>query len=236
MGTNQSDTEGLLTATIVIPVYDRLDLTWACLEALYDATDEYELIVVDNGSSEDVRNLDGPDILIRNHNNRGFAVACNQGAALGSGDVVVFLNNDTEPREGWLKPLLDALKGPNVAVVGPTLVYPDGRLQHAGIDTRGSGASFEAYNVQEPRLFGDVKAVTGACLAVKRDVFAELGCFDEGFVNGYEDVDFCLRARDAGYRVVYTPDSVVMHHESASGPARWSHVRENVARLQKRWG
>lgn len=216
-------------------MFNRLDLTYACLEALYENTEDYELIVVDNGSTDLVRDLDGPDILIRNAENRGFGVACNQGARLASGDVLVFLNSDTEPRPGWLKPLLDALKGPDVVVAGSMLTYPDGRIQHAGIETRGSGASWEPFNVQEPRPFGDVKAVTGACMAVKREVFRELGGFDETYWNGGEDVDFCFRARDAGYRVVYTPDSIVVHHESASGPERWSRVRENVALLHSRW-
>ncbi len=225
-----------MNASIIIPVFNRFDLTYACLEALYENTDEYELILIDNGSSDDVRSLDGPDVLIRNHRNRGFAAACNQGAALASGDVLVFLNNDTEPCPGWLKPLLDALEGPNVAVAGSMLTYPDGRIQHAGVGLRGSGGTFEAFNYQEPRPFGDVPAVTGACLAIQREIFADLGAFDEGYRNGYEDVDLCLRVREAGYRIVYVPDSIVIHHESASGPERWSHVRENVARLQKRWG
>lgn len=210
-------------------------MTFACLEQLYEHTDDYELIVVDNGSGDETRHLDGPDILIRNAENRGFAVACNQGAQLASGDVLVFLNNDTEPHAGWLKPLLDALNGPNVAIAGPMLTYPDGRIQHAGVDFRGQGSTFEAYNIQEPRPFGDVKAVTGACMAIRADVF-DIFAFDEQYQNGYEDIDLCLKVRDGGWRIVYVPDSIVTHHESASGPERFAHVRENVARLQERWG
>jgi GT2 family glycosyltransferase len=80
-----------------------------------------------------------------------------------------------------------------------------------------------------------VEAVTGACLAVRRDVFFKHGGFDVGYRNGYEDVDFCLTVRAAGGRIVYDPMSVVTHVESASGPARWAHFRGNVARLQERW-
>ena len=225
-----------MNASIIIPAFNRIDMTIACLTALYEHTDDYELILIDNGSGDATHDLEGPDIVIRNAENLGFARACNQGAALASGDVLIFLNNDTEPCPGWLKPLLDALKAPNVAVAGSMLTYPDGRVQHAGVGLRGSGRTYEAFNMTDPRPFGDVAAVTGACLAIRREIFNDLGRFDEGYWNGYEDVDLCLRVREAGYRIVYDPDSIVIHHESASGPERWSHVRENVERLQKRWG
>lgn len=164
-----------------------------------------------------------------------FAENCNEGAR-GTDGVVVFLNDDCECLEGWLAPLAAAFEDPKVGIAGSKLVYPDGRLQHAGVGLRTIGGVLEAYNVTlGDFLTRDVEAVTGACLAIRADLFDELGGFDESFRNGYEDVDLCLRASVAGWRIRYVRESVVIHHESQSGAPRWAHVRENIALLQERW-
>jgi GT2 family glycosyltransferase len=221
-------------ASIIIPLYNRWDLTEACVRALHKTVPlNHEIILVDNASTDFTAKA---IVDVRNPINRGFAVACNQGAEHASGDVLVFLNNDTQPTPGWLEHLLYAV-GSGAMIAGPLLVYPTGETQSAGI-----GIDFaeppgrEAVNRQgdHPRS-EQVDAVTGACLAIRRTDFEMLGGFDEGYWNGYEDVDLCLTARAAGGTVVYEPASVVIHHESQSGPERWTGVAANVARLRDKW-
>lgn len=161
-----------------------------------------------------------------------FAENCNRGAQLDA-DVYVFLNDDTHCHPGWLEPLVDrAAQG---WLAGPKLLYPDGRIQCAGVEI-GMRDVLTAWNVQHERPAGPVTALTGACLAVPGDVWRALGGFDETFVNGYEDVDLCLRARALGAGCWYEPTSIVTHHESQSGPARWTHVQHNIRTLHERWG
>jgi GT2 family glycosyltransferase len=221
-----------MNVSIVIPHYGDSALTVACLAHIAVHTPKgVEVVVVDNGTGDRFP----ADVRINNPENRGFAMACNQGAAAAAHDMVCFLNNDTEPQAGWLPPLVDAL-GPDVAAVGARLVYPDGRLQHAGIWLyRTSSDVLVAENRLEEHPAGDAEAVTAACMLVDRPKFFAAGGFDEGYFNGYEDVDLCLTLRERGWRVVYQPASTVIHHESASGPARWVAVRENIARLQNKW-
>lgn len=219
--------------SIVIPHYGADQLLHDCLAAIHDTVETCELVVVDNNGTG---RLHPADVLIRNRHNVGYGRACNQGAYASSGDRIVFLNNDTVAHPGWAGWIVAALE--DHPLVGAKLLYPDGRVQHAGVELRDEDGVLTAYNMRrggadrydEPRA---VDAVTGACLAIRRDVFLDLGGFDEGFRNGYEDVDLCLRAGGAWYE----PRAILTHHESASGPERWTHVAHNVARLQEkhRW-
>ena len=221
-----------MTVSIVIPLYNRFDLTYACLASI---TQPAEVITVDNASTDATRLL---DVTIRNKRNEGFAFACNQGARAATGDVLVFLNNDTEVHDGWLAPLVAQLADPTVGIVGARLLYPDGTIQHAGVGVNfAQPFGLEAWNRKDEwtTVARDVDAVTGACLAIRADLFAALGGFDEGFVNGYEDVDLCLAALGAGLRVVYEPASTITHHESQSGPERFARASDNIARLRNKW-
>lgn len=166
----------------------------------------------------------------------GFAETCNAGAARTTADILVFLNDDTVVQTGWLEALTQPLSGPEgVAIAGAALFYPDGQIQHTGVFLRRDPAGrLEAYNRRSQAKAGPVPAVTGACLAIRRDVWDELGGFDESYVNGYEDVDLCLRAREAGHEVVLTAAQVV-HLESRS-PGRFDHAQQNIDLLQQRWG
>lgn len=240
-------------ASIVIPTFHQVAYTTACLVALAENTgDDYEVIIVDNASSDGteelLQRLDGDVVIIRNPVNRGFAVACNQGAAAAQADVVVFLNNDTEPGPGWLEPLLAVLDArPEVGAVGSRLLFPDGLVQHAGVvvveDGRPGGEPLGAVHALYRRpaddpevcLPRDVQVVTGACLAVRREVFHDVGGFDEGYWNGNEDVDLCFAIGAAGHTVAYEPASVLVHHESVSGPERFVRAAENVERLKRKW-
>jgi GT2 family glycosyltransferase len=238
--------------SIVIPLFNKVDYTAACLDALARNTPDglYEVVLVDNGSTDDtpvlLDALEGDVQIIRNERNLGFAVASNQGAAAAEGQDIVFLNNDTVAHPGWLEPLLAVLDADDrVGAVGSRLLYPDGTIQHGGVVTfeHEGGASIAAVHDHHRQPSGHPPAlrrrmldvVTGACLLVRREAFEQAGSFDEGYWNGNEDVDLCLTLRAAGWRIVYEPASVLVHHESVSGPERFRLLDQNIERLQQRW-
>ena len=231
----------------MIPVHNQWPYTIRCLVALLDHSRDvgYEVIVVDNGSTDEtpaaLAQIAGIQVH-RNGVNLGFARACNQGAALARGEFVLFLNNDTEPGRGWLSALLAAAGAdPAVAAAGSRLLFSDGTIQSAGL--------LLAYGLPYPLSViprgyrkpagetppsGPVRAVTGACLLVRAAAFRAAGGFDEGFENGYEDVDLCLRLAEAGGKVLFVSESVVTHHEAVSG-GRFKNEAANLDRLQQRW-
>lgn len=239
-------------ASIVIPLFNRCDLTVACLQAIESATDPdlYEVVIVDNASTDATGELldalAGDVTIIRNAENAGFARACNQGAAAATGEVLVFLNNDTEVTPGWLDGLLVAFdEEPSIGVAGARLLFPDGTLQHAGMllveradlglfegRHRWLGQPADTPGADQPAV---LQAVTGAVLAIRAEVFAAVDGFDEGYWNCFEDVDLCLKAGAAGWHVVYVPWSVVVHHESQSGPERRTGIPAGARRFADRW-
>lgn len=239
--------------SIIIPLFNQVGLTQACLAALQRATKagSYELVLVDNGSTDGTAELleqwRHAATVIRNLENGGFAKACNQGARAAQGKYLLFLNNDTVVQHGWLEPLLEVLEqDASVAATGSKLLYPDGTIQHAGVllvDDQQQGDPLVARHLYQ-RMPGDhpaanvkraVQALTAACLLVRREDFEAVDGFDEGYWNGYEDVDLCLKLAAAGKRLVYQPLSVVVHHESQSGPERFRQAHANIQRLHQRW-
>lgn len=210
--------------SIVVPVHQQVDYTWSCLRHLKDTTPAgvAELIVVDDASTDATAELlersDGV-ITVRNAENLGFVASINRGAEMASGEHLVLLNNDTEVQPGWLEALLRAVEsGPDVGAVGAKLVFPDGRLQEAGgiIWNDATGWNYGFGKDPEAPPFNhrrEVDYCSGAALLVRRSLFAELGGFDRRFDPGfYEDVDLCFSLRAKGWRVLYEPTSVVVHH------------------------
>ncbi|MEW6248547.1 MAG: glycosyltransferase [Nitrospirota bacterium] len=237
-----------VTCSIIIPVWNKVELTRRCLEALATTPDEprWEVIIVDNGSTDGtsalLAELGGDVRIIRNDENLGFAKACNQGAKAARGRYLVFLNNDTIPQSGWLEALVrEVEEHADVAVVGSKLLYPDGTIQHAGVAFshvwftpyhlyQGCPADLPAVNRRR-----EFQAVTAACMLVRREVFDEVGGFDEGYRNGFEDVDLCLKVRERGWKIVYQPKSVLYHLESQT-PGRKAHDADNSRLFLTRWG
>ncbi len=232
--------------SIIIPVFNNLTLTQACLESLASVTANvpHEIIVVDNASTDGTaaylkdHEKNGSLRVITNSSNQGFAHACNQGAQNARSSLLLFLNNDTRVTDGWLKALVKASEKPNVGVVGAKLLYANGTIQHAGIEFingvpdhphRHASAGLPAANKSR-----DLDMVTGACLLTPRNLFLSLGGFDETYRNGVEDVDYCLRVRALGKKVVYEPQSVVYHLEGQSA-GRFNHVNENLKIFFDRW-
>lgn len=169
--------------------------------------------------------------------------ANNLGAAAATGEYLLFLNDDTEPAApGWLAAMMEQATRREVGAVGPQLLYPDGKVQHAGMFLAGGDGLhiFRFAEAEEPGPFGlalaqrEVTAVTGACLLTRRALFRKLGGFDEGHGVIKNDLDFCLRVGASGHSVVYTPHATLTHHEMASR----AHLPDafDAASFQGAWG
>ena len=231
----------------MIPVHNRVDLTRQCLAAVRQNTSDvsYDVVLVDDGSTdgtaEFLAGLEPPFRSITNDGNLGFARSCNAGAWAADGEYILFLNNDTVPLPGWLPPMIRCMEErPEVGIVGSKLLYPEGDLiQHAGVAISPDKAAYHIYrclpsDIPEVNRERECQAVTGACFLVRKSLFKELRGFDAVFRNGLEDIDFCLRAREHGYKVWYCPSSVLYHHESMS-PGRLHGQDHNIATFFKRW-
>ena len=150
-----------------------------------------------------------------------FALMCNLGARAAQGEILIFLNDDVIPIAPlWLESLIAQVQRNGVGIAGARLLYPSGLIQHAGVAFGiGDACGHPGRNTLGSPWFPwldrtrDVSAVTGACMAVRKAVFEELGGFDPSFPVNYNDVDLCLRARAAGYRVIYESAAVLRHHE-----------------------
>jgi GT2 family glycosyltransferase/tetratricopeptide (TPR) repeat protein len=242
------------SVSIVIPTFNKLELTRRCLQAIsaHTPAPAHEIIVVDNGSTDgtveflQAEEAAGTLRAILNPDNTGFAKACNQGANVARAHYVVFLNNDTEVQTNWLGSLfILAAADPAIAAVGSKLLYPDGTIQHAGIALADcwdhdplhpfylfaqEKADFPLAN--QRRVY---QAVTAACMLVRKAHFDAAGGLDEGYWNGCEDVDLCLRFQQRGWLSVYEPASVAIHHAAQSGPEGLRQAAENVERFHRQW-
>lgn len=217
--------------SIVIPVLNRADLTLACLqslEATAPAGIPFELIIVDNGSTDQTPELlaclEGDVTVIRNEENLGFGPACNQGAAAARGELILFLNNDTVLLDGWLEPLVEAMdEDGRLGAVQPKLLFPDGRLNDAGglMFAKGEAWSYGKHHpVPDAPQFSCRRApdyVTGACLLVRKTAFGEVGGFDDLYAPAYyEDTDLSFALRAANWKLLYEPRSVIIHVEGGT--------------------
>lgn len=215
-------------ASIVIPVFNALPHTLACLRAIAAAAPgaRVEVIVVDDGSTDQTASvlplIEGLRYY-RRAENGGFIAACNDGAALAGGTTLVFLNNDTVPQPGWLDALLRTFsEHRNVGLVGAQLLYPDGRLQESGGWVLRDGRAESRGRFADPehpvlRYACDVAYCSGAALAIPRALFEQLGGFDPRYAPAYyEDTDLSFRVRASGRRVLCQPDARVVHAEGTS--------------------
>ena len=240
-------------ASIVVPVFNAFDRTYACLASILERTGSipYEVIVSDDASTDETRDIErlvtGVRV-VRSETNRGFLETCNAGARAALGDYIVFLNNDTFVSQGWLKSLLEPFEthgsaAGGVGLVGAKLIYPDGRLQEAGgiVFSDASGWNYgRGDDPGHPRyeFQCDAHYCSGACIAVPRALFDEVGGFDMRFAPMYyEDVDLAFAVRAAGRRVVYQPSCLIVHFEggtagtdTGSGAKRYQVVNQDTFR------
>ncbi|HLY01757.1 MAG TPA: glycosyltransferase family 2 protein [Candidatus Cybelea sp.] len=232
--------------SVVIPVYDNWWLTARCLSELArlhrSGCAPFETIVVDNASTDET-----PEAIaafpwvryLRHETNRNFAGACNAGARAAGAPLVLFLNNDAYPLGDALTPLVAAFERPEVTVAGGALFFEDGATQAAGLVLlRNAHWHYSCRNLPSS-LDGvttsrDALGVSGAAMAVRTQWFLDSGGFDESFVNGFEDVDLCLRARERGDAISYVAEARFAHYEGASA-GRFDRERENEGRFYQRW-
>jgi GT2 family glycosyltransferase len=233
--------------SIVIPVYNKANLTRQCLDRLLAGpapTCPFEIIVVDDGSRDStaamLRGYGGRIRVVTHPKNQAFARSCNDGAAVARGEYLVFLNNDTIPLAGWLDALVQYIEArPHVGLVGSKLLYPNRTVQHAGVAIDQNlkprhiyvGFSSDHPAVNKARR---MRAVTGACTLLPRKLFEQAGGFDTAYINCFEDVDLCLRLDALGFEIHYCPESVLIHFESVSD-GRNKSVSYSADIFRKRW-
>lgn len=238
--------------SIILPVYNQLKYTVECLASLSAnlAGVAAEIIVIDDASSDETPAVLGAVEglrLVRNPENLGYLRTVNRAAREARGRVLVILNNDTQVRKNWLKPLLDALKDETIGAAAPKMLFANGRLQEAGATLKADGTAEMIGLFDDPTLprynyDRDVDYVSGACIAIRRADFEALSGFDESFAPAYcEDADLCLRVRKSGKRVRYVAASEIVHHLSVSSDAqpnayKMRQVRTNQQKLLERWG
>jgi O-antigen biosynthesis protein len=246
--------------SVIVPTRDRAELLSVALDGLLTCTDypALDIVVVDNDSAEPAthalfaHHADDPRVRVLPVSGAfNFSDLSNQGAAAARGSVLLFLNNDIEVIEpGWLREMVSIALDPGIGAVGAKLLYPDRTLQHGGIILGIGGVAGHSHPglpESEPGYFArmvlsqEVSAVTGACLAVRADVFAACGGFDaEHLAVAFNDVDLCLRLRAAGYRNVWTPHALLIHHESKSRgaedtPEKRARFEREVGIMRARW-
>lgn len=239
----------LPAVSIIVGLHNCLPLTQAMLRSLaatWPANVSYELILVDDASSDPTRDWlrslpPGPERrIILLDSNHGYAATNNCGARVATGRRLLFLNNDLEFFPDWADSLLQAHErlGPRAGITGNVQRrWDSNEVDHAGIRF---GPQGKPEHIRELpfRLRGrwrTADAVTGACFLIDRDLWTRLSGFDERYRNGCEDIDLCLRVRELGRSVGVALDSCVRHHVSPS-PGRRDHDEENTRRLFARWG
>jgi GT2 family glycosyltransferase len=219
--------------SIVIPTRDKQPLLQTTLDSIWSRTDydRYEIIVVDNQSRDQdavryLASLPPRCQVLQWSQPFNYSAINNFGVQHARGEQVLFLNNDVEViRPDWLVAMLEHAERPDVGAVGARLLYGDGRIQHAGVVVginRVAANAFRSWpgettgNLRLADLTRNCSAVTGACMMVPRRIFDEVGGFDEDLRVVLNDVDLCLKIRQRGYLVVYTPDALLYHYEGSS--------------------
>lgn len=221
--------------SVIVPTKDNASVLRRCLDSIFEKStyDNYEIVLVDNGSTDaetsalyreleatrgnQVRVVDRPEAF-------NFSRLVNAGASASRGDYLLLLNNDTEViTEDWIEVMLGLCTRSDVGAVGVKLLYPDGTVQHAGVNTSGEPGHFFAHTpdgshsyfwfLDTPR---NLSAVTAACMMTKRSSFDLVGGFDESLAVAYNDVDYCFKLREKDLLVVYTPLVKLYHYESLS--------------------
>lgn len=220
--------------SVIIPNKNQPHLLRICVEGLYSKTayDNIELIIVDNGSTDPktlalYEELKARSVRVVAFNEVfNYSRACNLGASAAKGEFLLFLNNDIEVvHPNWLDELVRQASEPGVGVVGAKLLYPDGEVQHAGVALGLFTLAAHVFHRTPQDVWGPFgtpdctrnwMAVTGACQLIRRDIFDVVGGYDEKFILSYSDVVLCMDAVRAGFRTVYLPSAVLVHHEGAS--------------------
>jgi GT2 family glycosyltransferase len=246
--------------SIIIPTRDQASCLKKCLHSIFHKTAyrRYEVIVLDNGTS----NSEALELLAeltkhervrveRIEGSFNYSRLNNRGVELARGSFVALLNDDVEViNDDWLSEMVSRAMQMQVGMVGARLWYPNGTIQHGGVVLGAGGIAGHAHvglRRNEPGYFArahlaqNVSAVTAACALVRREVYLQLGGFDENLAVTFNDIDFCLRLREAGYWIVWTPYAELIHYESASrgfddSTAKQVRFLAEVDYMKAKWG
>ena len=226
--------------SIIIPTKDRPDLIGRCLKSIFDTTTypHFEVIVIDNGTTDEdaIRIIQSYPVMTVHYNDAfNFSKMNNYGVQFANGEYLIFLNNDTQIHtKDWIEQLLYYAEQPDVAAVGPLLLYPDNTVQHAGVVLGFRGTADHIMRHYLPEWDGyagslicarEVSAVTAACMMVKTRVFRDVGGFNEYYLVHYQDVDLCLKFLSESYRIIFTPRVAVTHYECATrGRQKYNYI------------
>ena len=218
--------------SIIIPFKDKVQLLEKCLASILKKTSyqDYEVLLIDNQSLE-TKTLkyletlkDNPKISILKYEKPfNFSAINNFAATKAKGNYLLFLNNDTEViSENWLEAMLKEFKDAKIGAVGAKLLYPNGKIQHVGVkmDPKHGPVHTARMKAEDEVHFSESReciAVTGACLLTPKDLFLQLGGFDEkNLPIAYNDIDYCFKVRKQGFKIICTPQAKLFHFESAS--------------------
>lgn len=205
---------------LIIVSYNSNGRIFSCINSICQHTSyPYQLIVVDNNSSDGTANQLKKDKglrLVALNKNIGYAGGANRGINAGNGDYIFILNQDIIVTHGWLEPLVQCLKSsPSIAVVGPKMITPDGRIASAGVVGTELNPKLRGFlEPDRPDRYNKVEScvsVLGACYGIKRSLLPVIGYFDESFFMYFEETDYSFRVRSLGYQVVYCPLSCIYH-------------------------
>ncbi|WP_313916708.1 glycosyltransferase family 2 protein [Tahibacter sp.] len=252
--------EPLPLVSLVIPTRDRVDLLRVCVDGLLNGTDypNLEIIIANNQSSEAETLIyfeqlrSDPRVRVVDYDEPfSFSGINNYAVAQARGEIIGLINNDIEVIEpGWLREMVSHAVRPEIGAVGAMLYFPDDRIQHAGVILGLGGIAGHAY-LCKPRnsqgqmnracVVQNLSCVTAACLLLRKSVYDEVHGLDEGLRVAFNDTDFCLRIREAGYRNLWSPWAQLYHHESASrgqedSPEKLARFNGEVDFMRKRWG
>jgi len=206
--------------SIIIPTYNGRELLKDCIYSIKRHTDEpYEIIVVDNGSTDGTLDICRQEELsfISLAANTGFPAACNRGLKIASGDALLLLNNDIIVTRNWLGNMLKCLySAEDVGIVGPLTNFASGR-QQIGIPYTNIEDMTDRYNKPDSGKWMEIDRVVGFCFLFKRELMERIGLLDEQFSPGhFEDDDYCHRAKSAGYQLRVAGDVFIFHHGNSS--------------------
>lgn len=246
--------------TLLVPTRDRADLLRQCVNSIIEKTDypAYEIVILDNGSREPETHAYFASLeplknvrVLRYDAPFNYSAINNYGVQETQGEIIGLLNNDIEViSPHWLSEMVSHAARPDIGIVGAMLYYPDDTIQHAGVILGIGGVAGHAYvgmtrgypgDKHRAGLAQNLSVVTAACALVRREVYERVGGLDEKLMVAFNDVDFCIRVREAGYRNLWTPFAELYHHESAS--RGYENTPEKIARfkreerfMQDRWG
>ena len=246
--------------SIIIPNKDHIDDLKKCVDSIYQKSSytNFEIIIAEN-NSESENTFNYYEMLVKKHDNvkvvvweKGFNYSAinNFAVSKAQGQYILLLNNDVEViNEDWLERMLMYAQRSDIGAVGAKLYYPDDTIQHAGVIVGLGGVAGHSHKYFPRTAPGymcraciaqNLSACTAACLMVRRDVYEQVNGLDEGYAVAFNDVDFCMKVTDAGYRIVFTPYAELYHYESKSRgaedtPEKQQRFKEEIELFESRW-